>query len=364
MKVLFDHQIFSMQKYGGISRYFAGLHQGVNALPGNQSRISVLYSENEYIKNEAIPFNNNLGAKLFSTHYNRKYRWNRRYSAYYLRRNNFDVFHPTFYDDYFLPYLKKPLVLTVHDMIHELHTELFDNTAHEIIRQKKALIDKADAIISISAHTKSDIVKLYPHVAAKISVVHHGFVLNNSTHNPIPDLPHDYILFVGDRWHYKNFSLFVTAISGLLRSNKSLKLICTGGGAFTPAENELLASLHIQDQCMQMGVTDAGLAQLYRQAKVFVFPSLQEGFGLPLLEAFANHCPVVCSNITSLPEVAGDAAIYFNPTEPDSIVQAVTQVLHGPALQQELKNKGQQRLALFSFDACVKNTLNVYQSVL
>src|SRR4051812_43974399 len=125
MRILYDHQTFSTQRYGGISRYFFNLNKGLNAIPGVSSSIATLYSENEYIKDSSIPLNNGLGRKLFTGHNNRIYRWNRRYSSYKIRQGNFDIFHPTYYDPYFIGDLKKPFVLTVHDMIHELMADQF-----------------------------------------------------------------------------------------------------------------------------------------------------------------------------------------------------------------------------------------------
>ena len=102
LKILFDHQTFTVQRYGGLSRYFADLHTGLNKLPGVNSKIATLYSENEYIKGLALPLNKALGKKLFAGHFGRTYRWNRRYIMLKIRLGNFDVLHPTYYDPYFL----------------------------------------------------------------------------------------------------------------------------------------------------------------------------------------------------------------------------------------------------------------------
>lgn len=365
MKILIDHQTFSMQKYGGISRYFANLNHGLNATPGISSSIATLYSENEYLSNEPFFLKNAIGSRLFAGKKDRMYKWNRRFSRWNVRKGNYDVFHPTYLDPYFIKYIKKPFVVTVHDMIYELYPELFDHTAQDIINRKKLLIEKASAVIAISEHTKSDIIKFYPKAESKITVVHHGYALSNSATNEPPlTLPKNYILFVGDRWHYKNFQPFVKAIRNLFHADASLNLICAGGGSFSKEELTLFNKLNIEQQCTQMSVTDAGLMQLYGQAKLFVFPSWQEGFGLPVLEAFANNCPVVCSNATSLPEVAGKAALYFDPMGPGTIRTAVEQVLNSTAIQKECIKRGRQQLSLFTFEACVQNTIKVYQSVL
>ncbi|OOQ60688.1 glycosyltransferase family 4 protein [Mucilaginibacter pedocola] len=362
MKILFDHQKFSLQRYGGISRYFAGLNEGLNRQPGVGSHICALYSENEYLKDYDLPFNNALGHRLFRHHRNRIIRWNTRYCSWKIKAGKFDIFHPTYYDTYFLDVLRKPLIITVHDMIHELFPGLFPD-AEQIIAQKKQLIEQANAIIAISQHTKADILKFFPQVADKISVVYHGYMQADIAAATL-NLPAHYLLFVGERWHYKNFKLFAQAVAPLLTTGQGLQLVCAGGGPFGNDEQLHLQQLGIWKKCRQISASEAELKQLYRQASVFVFPSLQEGFGLPLLEAFGNNCPVVCSKTTSLPEVAANAALYFDPEDEFSIAEAVSKVLQDKALRQNLINAGAERLEQFTVKRCVTDTLGVYSSVL
>jgi len=355
--------MFSLQKYGGISRYFAGLNKGINAHHAYTSKIAVLYSENEYLKDLPLVFNNLIGRKLFLGKPELIYKWNKKFSKRYIELGKYDILHPTYFDPYFIRYNKKPLVITVHDMIYEQQPELFPDSPL-IIKHKREVIEKADAIIAISEYTKQEIIRFYPQVESLISVVHHGYTLSTTSAQADLALPAKYILFVGERWHYKNFSGFVTSISSLLQLDPTLNLVCAGGGKYSEEESKVFSDVGIADQCIQLNATDAQLKYLYSNARLFVFPSLHEGFGLPLLEAFANECPVVCSNNTALPEVAGDAAVYFDPLSAESMKAAVELVLNNTQLQEELKIKGRQRLTLFTFDECVQNTLKVYQSVL
>lgn len=350
-----------MQRYGGISRYFANLNNGLNKQPGFSSSISILYSENEYIKDLNFPLNNALGHRLFSGHNSRIYRWNRRYTNILLKTSKYDIFHPTYYDPYFLGRIKCPFVLTVHDMVHELLPQIFLD-AEEVASRKKTLITAANKIIAISEHTKRDITRFYPEAESKISVVHHGYCKTNYGTSALI-LPEKYVLFVGERWHYKNFLKSIAAISNLFLKDKHLMLVCAGGGPFDKKETALFDELDISAQCMQMNANDAELGQLYREARLFFFPSLQEGFGLPILEAFAADCPVVCSNTASLPEVAGDAAYYFDPEDGPGMINTVEKVLYDSELQVKLKTAGQKRLRSFTFDTCLKNTISVYRSL-
>lgn len=361
MKILFDHQTFSIQRFGGISRYFVNLNNGLNQLPGTSSEIAALYSENEYLKGAQVPLNNAFGKKLFTGHFNRIYRWNRRYCNLKIRRGNFDVFHPTYYDPYFISDLKKPFVLTVHDMIHELLPRQFPDN-DKVVAQKKEMITRADAIIAISAYTKADIIKFYPQVADKITVIHHGFSFEAQ---PDKELKRDgnFILYVGERPFYKNFTNMVKGIAPLLNKDKDMQLICTGGGKFSADELQLFSSLNINRQCRQVSATDQELQQLYTKARVFVFPSFIEGFGLPLLEAFNAGCPVAASNASCFPEIGGDAIAYFDPHNPKSINETIRTLLTDNNLRAAYITRGYQRLQLFSIAQQVAQTLEVYTSV-
>ena len=113
-----------------------------------------------------------------------------------------------------------------------------------------------------------------------------------------------------------------------------------------------------------MSGDDAVLCAIYRQASLFVYPSLYEGFGIPPLEAMSLDCPVACSNTSSMPEVVGNAAIQFDPYEVDSIANALEAVVTNSALQADLRQRGRDRLQAFSWDRCALETLNVYRKVL
>jgi glycosyltransferase involved in cell wall biosynthesis len=361
VKILFDHQIFSMQRYGGISRYFFNLYNGLNATHDVSSSIAALFAENEYIKN-IPPLNNTIGEKLFSGHANRINRWNRRYSKLKIKLNNFDVFHPTYYDPYFLDEIKKPFVVTVYDMIHEVMADKFTDN-NNVIAQKKLLINKAAAVIAISEYTKQDIIKFYPGAASKITVIHLGYVATENQAPANPNLPEPYILFVGERNFYKNFTGMVKAIAGLLNKNKELKLLCTGGGKFTTEEQALFNQLNISSQCEQINATETSLNQLYRQARLFVFPSFAEGFGLPLLEAFAAGCAVAGSNNTCFPEIGRGAIAYFDPYDAESMANTIQTMLTDEHKRATYISAGYERLKHFTIQKQVNETVAIYRKV-
>jgi len=177
-------------------------------------------------------------------------------------------------------------------------------------------------------------------------------------------LPKKYILFVGSRSGYKNFNLFVEAITPLLVKDNELKLVCVGGGNFKEIENEKFKRLNIINKIYQYSVNDDILTYLYKKAVAFIFPSLYEGFGIPILEAFSCGCPVIASNTSSLPEVAGDAAVYFDPTDKLSMLNSIQKVIYNDELKKQLINKGIERVKEFTWEKTAEKTKMLYEEIL
>ena len=365
MKILYDHQIFTTQKYGGISRYFYELIKLFRAYDNIDAEISLLFSNNYYISNsDDISYFNFFDTKEFRGKTRLMSELNKLKTIYYLKKQDFDVFHPTYYDPYFLKYLgNKPFVLTVYDMIHEkFHKSFLDKDKTAL--NKKILIEKASKIIAISENTKKDLIQSYGIEESRIEVVY----LGNSMFPPKKviihfELPKKYILFVGSRRGYKNFEKFIISVSELLNKDRELFIVCAGGGNFTDGEIQLLSKLSIRDQVYQHNVDDDSLAYIYQNAQLFVFPSLYEGFGIPVLESFACNCPLLCSNVSSLPEIAGDGAIYFDPNGEESIKSAVENVLKDKELRDSLIENGIKQLKQFSWQETALQTKKIYESI-
>ena len=131
------------------------------------------------------------------------------------------------------------------------------------------------------------------------------------------------------------------------------------------SEVKLMRSLNISvDSVLYMSGSDDVLVGLYGSASAFVYPSLYEGFGIPLLEAMSLGCPIVCSNTSSLPEVVGDAAELFNPYDESVMREAIERVVSNPEYTTSLIEKGRRRAKLFSWEKCAKETLNVYSKII
>jgi glycosyltransferase involved in cell wall biosynthesis len=358
MKILYDYQMFSMQKFGGVTRYFCELMK--NFPPEHHFSLSLLFSENHHLKeNRAyIKKLNILPEKNFKGKFYLQKSLaavNMSYSRYCISKNNFDLFHPTYYDNYFIPLLKKPYILTVHDLILFKFAGTFYKT-HQGRSSMENAIRKAKRIIAISENTKADLVDLLNISPEKIDVIYHGY---NTIPAKKPGIAGKYILFVGRRNVYKNFIPFARAASKLLGREKDIKLVCVGA-PFNKEEAEILTTSGIFDQCVAINVDDSALNGLYSEALAFVFPSLYEGFGMPILEAFANNCPVCLSNTSCFPEIAGNAGVYFDPYDEASMLSAIEKLVYDTAFAESIKMAGRERLKNFSWKKAVTETVSSY----
>lgn len=360
-KILYDNQMFTFQRFGGVTRYFADLMYN---LPADEfvTELPMKYCENHYVTQT-------YGQEYDKLPYPSNYRLRRRiyslvndcFSKKTIKEKDYDIFHPTYFSPYFLKALKKrqkPFVLTIHDMTFERypHEVLFyDRT----IQNKRRLITEAAHIIAVSENTKRDIVNILGTDPAKISVVHHGY---KPVAEVAPQLFDRYVLYVGERKGYKNFTPWLEAILPVMDLDPALKVVCTGS-PFSNAEQKLFARWGISNRLQHIAANDAQMASLYRHALCFVFPSHYEGFGIPILEAFHNGCPVCLSDASCFPEVAGDAALYFNPNDAQSMQDTLKELITSNTLRNELREKGTLRSKEYTLEQMVNNTCNVYRKI-
>lgn len=357
IKIFYDHRIF-IQKYGGISRYFNEL------ITFDQSDYrtitSVIFSQNEY-------YSHNIKQHFLKRSYG-KYldrlliTLNYLYGLIITLLGNYDIYHPTYYKYDLLTMLnRKPMVLTVVDMIHEKYPQYFTNS-QRLIKDKKKLMDKSTKIIAISLQTKLDILEIYDINPSKIEVIYLASQLKRKPFN-FDIFPKKFVLFVGNRRDYKNFDNLLKAFSYITKDISDIYLICIGGGKFSSYEVLLMNELSIASKVIQHDCSDDNLWLFYENAMVFVFPSLYEGFGIPILEAFESSCPVVLSNSSCFPEIAGRCAIYFNPLNPDSIAKSIEKVIISTKLRNRLINSGRSRYNEFSWLSTTKKTFKLYSLV-
>jgi glycosyltransferase involved in cell wall biosynthesis len=362
IKVFFDHQKFSTQVYGGISRYFASLIDDIKVRVEYDYLLGVLYSNNHYIKNERQVLKNIVGDKLLNSKYGqRAYYVNNIYSKKILKGGQYDIFHPTYYDPYFVGLNKKPMVTTIHDMTYEKLPEYFW-ASDPLTYNKRISIERTDHIIAISNATKNDILLFTNTNPEKISVVYHGIDLaSEMLFHPVKDLPKEYILFVGDRSGYKNFYLFIKAFASIREKYPDLHVVLTGGGSMGIADQEFLTRLKVQNQVVHVQATDYELNYLYKNALFFTYPSLYEGFGLPILEAFKAECAILLSDTECFREVAQDSAAFFYPNDLDHLIFKLEELIHSETLRKGLISKGLERVKAFSIQDCVDSTMELYK---
>ena len=365
MKIVFDHQIFSAQTYGGIARYFYEIYDHIDKLEGMETELPLWVSNNAYLLRDG-----RVRSSRFFPNFNFRGRHsamvfiNNLFTLKNLRSGEFDLFHPTYYDPYFLDVIgTKPFVLTIHDMIHEKYPRYFTEK-DSTVKDKRLLVEKAAHIIAVSEHTKKDIIEILGVEASRISVIYHGNSLPSPPQGLDMHLPSRYLLYVGPRNVYKNFNNFSKAVSILFREESDLFLVCAGGGDWSAEERILLDSLGIADRVYRIDVDDRSLAHLFANAEMFVFPSYYEGFGIPVLEAFACGCPVACSDTSSLPEVAGTCAEYFDPRDSESICESIKKLLYDRERREMLVKCAMERVKLFSWESAAKQTASVYSGVL
>lgn len=366
MRILFDDEVFFRQRFGGVSRIFAKLIEGIEQMPQHHLLFNCKYSENEYllelkpqINSFFKPYQFPFKGKLIRGTYGRYTHWKTIKS---IKQNNANVFHPTFYANYYLKALTQvnmPLVFTVHDLIHEQTP----NNAHyaEMAKIKADNIKIAKQIIVVSAHTKKDLLRIYPYVnPEQVNIIPLAQSLPEHGIKP-QKLPDNYLLFTGERGGYKNFISLLNAFAELSKTNPDLHLYCAGSASFNNDELALAQKLNVNNKLHHAKLSDSELRYVYQHAKLFVFPSTYEGFGMPMLEAFSAKTPVVAHHATSLPEVGGDAAYYVDATDVKQLTSALNEVLINTKLRSELIEKGKIREQQFTWQNHINLTLQVYQ---
>ncbi len=365
--VVYDYQIFSWQQYGGISRYFYETANRIAGLDSTHVEICSPVYVTSYF--DAVGSLHPRGVKI--PHLSHSGRiigaCNAILSRFLVKnRTDVDIFHETYYSGIDNCPSSAKRIITVCDMTHEKFPQNFlkrDKTA-EI---KARAVKRADHVICISESTKKDLMAMQNVPEEKISVVYLGcsLALSNQPFANPSLCRQPYILYVGVRGGYKNFDRMLRAYAASARLKDQFSLVCFGGGPFNADEQAIISTLGLTpDSVVQMSGSDDLLAQLYANAALFVCPSLYEGFGIPPLEAMAFGCPVACSNTSSLPEVVGDAAELFDPTDIAAMGLAMEKVVLSAERSRQLVALGQARIKLFSWEKCAADTLAVYKKVL
>jgi glycosyltransferase involved in cell wall biosynthesis len=287
-----------------------------------------------------------------------------------------DLLHVPHYN---VPVLYRgPLVVTIHDLTH-ITEPAFRRTLGSWLYARPMLrlaARRAGHVITVSEFSKKQIVERLGIRAERVSVIYNGVGSEfrpmdhrgaSAAAEPALQLGGPYVLYVGNLKPHKNLGTLVRALARLRSSERFKHILWVVGD--DPRGRQIFLAL-----CERLGlsgavrhvpwVSEGVLPQLYAAADLLVLPSTSEGFGLPLLEAMSCGTPVVCSSAASLPEVGGDAVIYFDPYSVEEMAAAIKRVLDSPSLRAELRERGLKRAAKFTWEECARKHMDVYRRVL
>lgn len=338
--LIFDGIIYSLQRHGGITVYFNELLQRI-------SRKGLDYNCMVY-DDASIHVSELHGNAIQLNH-----RFAERYRPCPLPKDA-SLFHSSYYR---LPSRQVPTVTTVHDFTYERFVKGARRWLHSW--QKFEAIRNSQAIICISENTRADLIYFMPDIPLeRIHVIHNGV---GDAFFPLllplsDDKDRPFVLFVGARGGYKHFSLLVMTLARF----SGLKLVCVGGGHFSVSETSLVNQKLGGRYLYLSGISDQALNELYNQAYCLVYPSAYEGFGIPVLEAMKAGCPVIAYNGSSIPEVAGDAALLIDQLTCDALSAALSK-LECKTLRANVRLKGLDRSKLFSWKETFEKTVQVYE---
>lgn len=289
----------------------------------------------------------------------REFMWAQMLAPRQLKRKGFDLLHSPI-----PPIIRAPNgvthVVTLHDLAVIRQPQRFRKWMRETTRRRLHSATAADHIIAISQFTATEAINLLGFKHRNISVVYHGCNFSSSSTESSPSsclIPDDFFLFVGNLEPGKNLRLLAHAYMLAQAKGHVLPPLIVVGGRWAGVESEGTWP----ESWIGFGVaTDEELVFLYRRARALLFPSVYEGFGFPPLEAMALGCPVICSRVSSLPEVVGNAALYADLV-PGEYLSAMLQLKTSSRLREDLIDAGLERASLFSWGRCADETLQVYK---
>ncbi len=255
-------------------------------------------------------------------------------------------------------------VVTLHDLSYlYFPDEFLKKDLYQLKNWTEYAVQKSVKIIAVSKTTKKDIMHEYSIPERKIEVIYNGYENGFSQPNILPPTP--YFLSIGTIQPRKNLSLLIRAFATFHSNHPEYKLIIAGkkGWLYEKIFDEVKQH-HLNDAVQFPGyVSDTEKSALYSGAKAYILPSLYEGFGIPLLEAMAHSCPVISSFSSSLPEVGGEACLYFDPTRSEDLVEKMECIVNDTVLAKKLVNAGRKRIEAFSWEKAGRETLELLQTV-
>ncbi|MDE2402316.1 MAG: glycosyltransferase family 4 protein [Burkholderiales bacterium] len=333
MKIAYDDQIFGRQYVGGISRYILEVASWIKIVDTDiDVFISAGLSINELIKDyQAKKFGLSIQTQKG---YRLRNSINKALSHGALGIFKPDIIHETYYRSEYIGPSNSRRVVTIHDMAHEAmpnETKWADLES----KWKADAIARCDAIVCISAATKSELLRFFPEIenTKPIRVIHHGCSYRDPSESSLRQVQKDlgkkpYILFVGQRGGYKRFVDLLHAFA-ILKLNKSFNMVAFGGGPFSPEEVATINGYGLSSsEVIQYSGPDEILYATYKRCKAFIYPSVYEGFGIPILEARAAQANILCSDIPVFREIGDAMTTYFNAGDPANLATQLNKILN------------------------------------
>jgi glycosyltransferase involved in cell wall biosynthesis len=330
----------------------------INQLINSQLEFEIeLYSDSDRLKaqypDKIIPIPDSISPdRGFSGHVKRLL-WYQTKLNWQLKRSATNLFFSPASEGMLFPSI--PQIITVHDLIPLKYPEVSPKWKYYYLYVLPLILKQSQKIISISQHTKQDLIANYQLDSESIEVVYNGFDGDLFYPQPNPKILkkyhlNKYLLYVGDMRFYKNLPRCLEAFASLPCQDYQFVITGKKDDFFYPQIKAQTDKLSVKERIIFLDyVPTADLPSLYSMAECLIFASLYEGFGLPVLEAMACGCPVIASNTTSIPEVGGDSIFYIDPHDVENIAQGMYQVLTNDNLRNNLSHQGQERAKLFSW---------------
>ena len=365
--VFFDDQIFVSQEYGGISRYFTELARALGQT-GVSVRLFAGITRNQYlpgmhgasgVSTRFVARRDRLRINKWIARCSRT--WRRWDFARFQRLNSAVIYHATNYAvDPWIARRAAVTCLTVFDMIGELHCD--DRSRTRSLDRKGRGVALSTGLLCISAQTERDFLKFFPKTKGRTVVTHLASSLPapGSREVDAAKARAPYLLVVGNRFGYKNGLTALRAFAALAGKHASLKLLCFGGEPLSGEEQGLLSAAGLGERVLTMRGDDRLLAAFYAKACALLYPTQYEGFGLPVLEAMHLGCPVITTTGGSLPEAAGEAAIYVGAGDVLGMAAAADRLLREPAWRERWVQAGREQAQRFSWSRTAGQTQAAY----
>jgi len=355
--ILCNSQFFH-QRFGGVTRYSSSLIEKMIDNRINFKICAPIY-KNSYIKKIDKRY-------VFGLHFS-KYPnvsvlrdINNFILKFFLKDNKNKLIHFMYDPEYLPKNSSQKKILTIHDTIHERFSTSYKD---DYFSNRKKILKQIDKIICVSENTKKDLMEFYNLDNKKISVIYNGGdhlndVLISGKSNKVNEKP--YILYIGSRSKYKNFRLFVESYKKSKRLVDDFKIVCFGGGNFSKDEIVFLRKLKISDNINLISGDDEDLKFYYKNASLFVYPSLYEGFGLSILEAMNIGCPVLVSDIPVFREILNDNINFFDPKSHEDLIFNMEKILFCNDNKVKLISNGKEISKKYLWSNCYKQTVDLY----